>query len=278
MDLSWSAGTAIKSNEQIISNTNTNANVNTNIKTRSHLKNFQYGLVSGLAAIVVSHPIDTIKTNIQESKKITYNFRSLYKGLSAPLLGVGLEKSVVFGVFESTKPYTQSDVISGGLSGMLASFIVTPFERIKILFQTNQGNWNTIRTNLNVKFMFQGLSATFYRETPGFAIYFSVYNYMKNSHGNKQNNQDNQIGLLESFSYGALAGSIAWIFIYPQDRIKTHIQAISNRNVSFVTGFKEILSSGGYRGLYKGFHFALMRAIPLHATAFASMELCKKYL
>lgn len=46
------------------------------------------------------------------------------------------------------------------------------FERIKILFQTNQCGW---------KFMFQGIRATFYRETPGFAIYFSVYNYLKDN-------------------------------------------------------------------------------------------------
>lgn len=241
-------------------------------KSNQTLKNFQYGLISGINAIIVSHPIDTIKTNIQESKKINYNFKNLYRGLSAPLVGVGLEKTVVFGVFETTKPYTQSDVISGGLSGMLASFIVTPFERIKILFQTNQGNWNLLKNNLNFKFMFQGLSATFYRETPGFAIYFSVYNYLKNN----MIKNNNQISLVESFCFGAIAGSVSWVFIYPQDRIKTHVQAISNRKINFTQGLKEILANGGYRGLYKGFHFALMRAIPLHATAFATMELCKK--
>jgi solute carrier family 25 carnitine/acylcarnitine transporter 20/29 len=250
----------------------------------AYYKNFQYGLISGLTAIVVSHPIDTIKTNIQESKPIVYRIKNLYKGLSAPLLGVGLEKSIVFGVFETTKPFTQSDVISGGLSGLAASFVVTPFERIKILFQTNQGGWKFISQNLNRKFMFQGLSATFYRETPGFAIYFSVYNYLKDNRLkfanalNLHKDMPNQITMIESFCYGAISGSTAWIFIYPQDRIKTHIQAISNRNVGFVNGFREILSDGGYRGLYKGFHFALMRAIPLHATAFVTMEFCKEYL
>lgn len=247
-------------------------NTSTSISTStSTLKNFQFGIISGLNAILVSHPIDTIKTNIQESRKIKYNFSNLYRGLSAPLIGVGLEKTVVFGVFETTKPYTNSDVISGGLSGMLASFIVTPFERVKILFQTNQTNMDLLKKNFNPKFMFQGLGATFYRETPGFAIYFSVYNYLKE---NVKRNK--QISLWESFCYGAISGSVSWVFIYPQDRIKTHIQAISSRNISFVQGFKEILSKGGYSGLYKGFHFALMRAIPLHATAFATMEFCKR--
>lgn len=269
---------------------------------RSYYDNFKFGLVSGICAIVVSHPIDTIKTNIQESKPINYNFKSLYRGLSAPLLGVGLEKSLVFGVFESTRPITKSDVISGALSGLVASFVVTPFERIKILFQTsqtaqtaqmtqttntNKGNWKYIRQNLNFKFMFQGLSATFYRETPGFAIYFSVYNYLKDNrmHIAKcirklfyfEKNIPNKISLVESFMFGSIAGSIAWIFIYPQDRIKTHIQAITDKNIGFAEGLKEIVAKGGYKGLYRGFHYALMRAIPLHATAFATMEFCKKY-
>lgn len=110
----------------------------------TYYNNFKFGFIAGISAIIVSHPIDTIKTNIQESKPIKYNFKNLYKGLSAPLLGVGLEKSIVFGVFESTKPFTQSDVISGALSGFVASFVVSPFERIKILFQTNQGGWKFI--------------------------------------------------------------------------------------------------------------------------------------
>ena len=45
--------------------------------------------------------------------------------------------------------------------------------------------------------------------------------------------------------------------------------------MGFVEGFREIHKSGGYIGFYKGFHFALMRAVPMHATAFMTMEICK---
>ena len=34
----------------------------------NYYKNFINGYISGIAAIMVSHPIDTIKTNIQEKK------------------------------------------------------------------------------------------------------------------------------------------------------------------------------------------------------------------
>ena len=242
-----------------------------------YYKNFLYGSIAGISAVIASHPIDTIKCNIQERKPIQYNFKFLYRGLSAPLIGVGLEKSIVFGVFETTRKYTGSDVISGALSGMSASFVVTPFDRIKILLQTNQG---FSKNNLNFGYLFQGLSATFYRETPGFAIYFATYNYLKEKTiANKLlQNKKPELNPLESFGYGALAGSTAWVFIYPQDRIKTHVQALKDRKLGFTEGFREILKDGGYRSFYRGFHYALMRAIPLHATAFTTMELCKKYL
>ena len=104
-------------------------------------------------------------------------------------------------------------------------------------------------------------------------VYFAVYNFLKE----KTLQRKSEINFMESFSYGALAGSSAWVFIYPQDRIKTHMQALKDRKISFGEGFREILKDGGYKGFYRGFHFALMRAIPLHATAFITMEMCKKY-
>jgi hypothetical protein len=291
---------------------------------------FIYGYLSGMAGIIVSHPFDTLKTNIQENKPIPRTLRGLYSGIGPPMIGVGLEKSVVFGVYYNTIKYTDSPFISGALSGLSASFVVTPFERIKILLQTSQ---KIERSMFHRSFLFQGLSATLYRETPGFGIYFSTYQYLKDTYltyknetreiehilsqemaesfhescilhaentgdynyfcqqhdcysdecTTKVNKQDivipeTELLPFESFTFGAIAGAFSWVFIYPQDRIKTHLQSIKNRKVGFKEGFHEVLKNGGYRGLYRGFHFALMRAMPLHATVFATMDLCQKYI
>ena len=232
----------------------------------SQIRNFGYGYLAGMMGILASHPIDTLKTHYQQTNQLV--FKKLYRGLLPPLLGVGLEKAIVFGVYESTIKYTNSDVISGGLSGLSASVVVTPFERIKILLQTGQNISNFKNINL-----FQGLSATLTRETPGFAIYFSVYNKLKYI-----NNEKGVINPFKSFAYGALAGTAAWVFIYPQDRIKTYMQAARDQKVGFIEAFKHIHKSQGLISFYRGFHLALFRAIPLHATAFTTVELCKKYL
>lgn len=74
--------------------------------TDTLFQNYLNGCISGVNAILISHPIDTIKTNIQEKKPIDFKFSSLYRGLMAPLIGVGLEKAIVFGTYEATMKKT----------------------------------------------------------------------------------------------------------------------------------------------------------------------------
>ena len=102
------------------------------------------------------------------------------------IIGTGLilsffaiEKAIVFGTYENAYGYVSTkfsplpaNIISGAFAGLSASFVVTPYERIKILRQTNtKFNWNQMKPSS----LFKGLSVTFTREMPGFAIYFSVY-------------------------------------------------------------------------------------------------------
>ena len=229
------------------------------LKDKMDWKSFGYGYLGGMAGIVVSHPFDTMKTHIQEGKSVPRSLMKLYRGISAPLVGVGLEKAMVFGVYHNTYAYTGSFALSGALSGLTASLVVTPFERMKILWQTGQ---NFVGSGGGI---FKGIGATLTRETPGFAIYFSIYERLK-AH-------DPNFKPVHGFVYGMLAGAGAWIFIYPQDRIKTHIQA--SRDIGYKQAIADIIAKGN---IYRGFSLALLRAVPLHATAFMTMELCKKYL
>lgn len=237
----------------------------------SSFKHFIHGAISGAVGVTMSHPFDTIKTCIQDKKPKPTNFKGLYRGFTSPLFGVGLEKSIVFGVYTNTKKAFEKNSLSvpiaGAVSGFCASFIVTPVEKIKILLQTGQ----QVKMNqLTPKYMFQGLSATFTRETLGFAIYFSFYESMK------RKLYQNNITTLGSFVLGGLSGSLAWCFIYPQDCIKTRMQAHSKNN-KFLKVVKDIYTEGGLGRFYKGFGFALMRAVPLHAGTFMTMEMLKKY-
>jgi solute carrier family 25 carnitine/acylcarnitine transporter 20/29 len=249
------------------------------------------GAISGMSGIILSHPVDTIKTHIQNGTKIPKKFSALWKGIRAPLIGVGIEKALVFGTYNVCSEYIMNygrriymgerdnihskqrpdlftTALSGATAGFIASLIVTPYERIKILRQTGHNN-----INLSPRYLFQGLSMTFTREVPGFAIYFSVYETLK--HNTLKYNMDDKLPLHLSFIYGGISGSVAWLFIYPQDRIKTIIQARHNSNKSGkhnIANIAKSLMAGGIRSLYHGFSFALLRAITLHSGTFAMME------
>jgi solute carrier family 25 carnitine/acylcarnitine transporter 20/29 len=236
----------------------------------TEFKEFLKGAVSGMFGVLISHPFDTIKTSIQDNKKIVYNFNSLYRGVLPALSGVGLEKAFVFGTYMNTKKYLSTEIennylvtsLSGGISGLTASLIVTPVERLKILAQT--GNKIT-KTDLCPKKLYRGISATTTREIPGFAIYFTTYEYLKNTY------YGNNIPLHMSFLFGALSGGLSWCGIYPQDVVKTRMQA-STEKVRFREMVSKLYNEGGVKIFFKGFHFALIRAVPLHAGTFMMME------
>jgi len=241
---------------------------NPEIKTSIITKYINGGL-SGMCGVVLSHPIDTIKTHIQTGNKLNtfkLSIANLYKGISAPLLGVGVEKAIVFGTYNYMMSKTDNIPLSGAMSGIVASFIVTPYERFKILKQNAQVvNFKDI----NMRFLFKGLSATFTREMPGFAIYFSTYEYLKKTNFT---NHNKPIDYTSSFIYGGISGIMAWIFIYPQDKIKTIMQSETQNNKSIKSIINSIYKGGGFSQFYKGFSWAAGRAILLHSGTFCMME------
>jgi len=233
------------------------------------------GALSGMFGILISHPVDSIKTHMQTNKNMSsFQFKPvhLYRGIMSPLLGVGLEKSLVFGTYNFCHNKQNMNIpISGALSGFVASLIVSPYERIKILRQ-NQTDFK-FKECMKSDFLFKGLSATFTREVPGFAIYFSTYEYLKNKFYTSQNKE---IDILSSFVFGGVAGSTAWVFIYPQDRIKTIIQSNNNGKANITELIKTTYQNGGVRQFYSGFSLAIARAVLLHSGTFCMMEILNK--
>ena len=268
-------------NNNTTNNTNTNTNTNnttTNTNTtNTHALKYLNGGISGMVGILLSHPIDTIKTHIQTGNKLNTfkpSFTNLYKGICAPLLGVGIEKAIVFGTYNYMFSKTDNIPVSGALSGLVASLVVTPYERIKILRQNSQV---IAFKDLNIRFLYKGFTPTFLREIPGFAIYFTTYEYLKYNTFTKYNKK---IDYTMSFIYGGIAGVTSWIFIYPQDKIKTILQSqlqlhsgIEKTSSNTIKNIiNTIYQNGGIKQFYSGFGWAAARAVLLHSGTFCMME------
>ena len=243
------------------------------------MRHFINGAISGSFGVFISHPIDTAKTCLQNKQPLPYSPTALYRGIIPAICGVGFEKAIVFGIYNNTYKFLQTNnvsnillnPISGAISGLMASLIVTPSERLKILSQSGK---DINLTDFKLTNLYRGITATFTRETPGFAIYFTVYNILKDNYIKR----NNEFPIHMSFLYGGIAGASSWFGIYPQDVVKTRMQTQTGKEkIYFMKTVTNIYSEGGIRPFFKGFHFALMRAIPLHAGTFMMMEVMQKY-
>ena len=237
---------------------------------------FGYGLIGGVVGTIFSHPFDTIKTRIQSNKvtliKDAYKMGKLYNGILPPLIGIALEKSIVFGFYDLAKKNGYNNFTSGLIGGFMSTVIVVPVDRLKIIMQ----NKGTITKDiLKPTSLYKGFSITLFRETPGFGIYFTTYNYLSDRYNKEKN-------LIKTFYFGSLSGLNSWIFIYPSDLIKTRYQSVCKiTNPSDATIFnviKTIYKQNSFIGFYKGFSLAIMRALPLHGGVFLGYEFSKKYL
>jgi len=99
----------------------------------------------------------------------------------------------------------------------MSTIVVTPVDRLKINYQNRElkiQNIESFKKILAPKNLYKGFIPTIFRETPGFGIYFSTYNYLTDNFNSTNNNG-------KTFLFGALSGLNAWIFIYPSNLIKT---------------------------------------------------------
>lgn len=273
-----------------------------NPSIKSSMIEFQSGMIGGSIGAILSFPFDTIKTRIQlgiaPSFKQALFMGGLYRGISGPFFGIGFEKFIVFGFYGECKNRNYGDAISGLVAGFAASLVVVPVDRIKIIMQQKE----SIHRNLFLpSSLYKGFSITLFRETPGFGIYFTTYNKLANKFNQEKN-------LFKSFLFGSISGLTSWIFIYPSDLIKTKCQANKNKSTipinkviqniyhrqelsmegmrtflnksddSINQIIKKIYIQDGFKGFYRGFSYALMRALPLHGGVFLGYEYSKKLL
>jgi len=235
------------------------------------MENYISGCFGGMLGTFSSYPLDTYRVRKQSNQIVN---RSLYSGMLSPLIGIAIEKAIVFGSYHQTKKYTNNDFLAGLNSGLFASIVVTPIEKYKILKQNSPLlRYSDINNKIiskgifkGTKYLYNGLSACFFREVPGYAIYFQSYKILNDLTNN--NNRDT----LKVMVNGGLSGVISWLFIFPFDTIKTNMQ---QNNTNFYNTTKMLIES---KRLYNGLSLGLCRAFLLHSFVFLGYEVSKKLL
>ena len=209
---------------------------------------FYSGFMSGITQVLIGYPLDTMIVYKQTGLNINnIKFKNIYKGIQYPLFTCGLISSLCFGINYNLYKYTHNHYISGGITGLLTSIIISPIELYKIRSQKLK--------NINVN-PFIGFKVTAARELISSSVYFGVYNTLI----------DNNINTLIS---GGITGCISWISCYSIDVIKTRIQSGE---------CKTITESIKMKNLWRGISICLYRAFIVNAVGFYTYENSKIYL
>ena len=267
------------------------------------------GSVAGAIGVGVSYPLDTLKVKAQlmipmEESSLNTGAAAVYRrtpstfdvvihvfkkeglagffsGVRTMMIGQALIKSVAFGVnamaLEALPGGSATSFISAAcFSGFVTSFLVVPFERIKVMMQS-QGK-STYQNNeiICIKavlekdgfkgLMLRGLGLTLAREVPSYGIYFAVYGLLK-----ELSPFDFALAPL---LYGAFSGCACWVPVYPIDVVKTICQNNEGDRIINVWETTGVLyKQEGVSGFWNGITPKMLRAAVNHSVTFFTYDL-----
>jgi solute carrier family 25 carnitine/acylcarnitine transporter 20/29 len=227
------------------------------------MQEYILGNIIGITQVLIGHPFDTLKTNIQNSNNTKIFLQKpskLYNGIKYPLIMNCISTSFIFGNYDYFYNKTHNIFFSGALTGVISAIILSPFDYKKIHLQSiNNTEYYQSKKNINfmdiVKKYYNGINYTLTREVISIPIYFYSYQYI------------NENILKNPFIAGGIAGINSWLFTYPIDTLKTRSQLYHN---------KTLLELSNMGNLFNGLKITLIRAFIVNSTSFYIYELIKR--
>ncbi|SPN99017.1 probable mitochondrial oxodicarboxylate carrier [Cephalotrichum gorgonifer] len=265
---------------------------------------FAAGAIAGVSEILVMYPLDVVKTRVQLQtgaatgadaytgmvdcfSKIIRNegFSRLYRGIAAPILMEAPKRATkfaandewgkiyrnMFGVDKMSQPLS---ILTGASAGATESFVVVPFELIKIRLQDKAsagkytGMIDCVRKTIKHEgplALYNGLESTLWRHITWNAGYFGCIFQVRQLLP-KANTKSDQ--LRNDLVSGTVGGTVGTMLNTPMDVVKSRIQ-----NTTVVPGqarkynwawpaLATVAKEEGVSALYKGFIPKVLRLGP----------------
>lgn len=180
------------------------------------------------------------------------------------------------------------DLTTGGISAALAKTINAPFERVKLIRQTNVGKYKGIVDCLirlpkeeGIFAYWRGNWANVLRYFPLQALNFAFKDYFKRMFMPKgQKSYTYWEAFSRNLLSGGAAGATSLVFVYPLDLARTRMTTdLGNQAKRTYTGLidcvRKTWREGGLPALYKGFNISVAGIIPYRAVYFGGYDTLK---
>jgi solute carrier family 25 2-oxodicarboxylate transporter 21 len=260
------------------------------------IANFAAGAIAGVSEILTFYPLDVVKTRMQlvtgKGQGLVSTFSSivkeegigrLYRGLVPPLLLEAPKRAVKFASNDfwgrtylqmtgESKMTRNLSILTGCSAGATESFVVVPFELVKIKLQdkssTFKGPMDVVKQTIRKEGLlglYAGMESTFWRHFWWNGGYFGCI-FQVRSMMPKAETPQNQ--LFNNFVSGAVGGFAGTALNTPFDVVKSRIQGATR-----IPGVKPkynwtypalvtIAREEGFAALYKGFVPKVLRLAP----------------
>lgn len=245
-------------------------------------------------------------TSIAETVSHTLKYEgasAFYKGASAPLIGIGACVSIQFYAFHEAKQrisekYNGGNPLSfgqyyyaGAIAGLANTVASAPVEHVRILMQAQEASKGRyhgafdaagkIMKSYGLPGLYRGSAVTALREFQAYGVWFLVFEYLIHTDTSKGIKRED-IPAWKLMVNGAIAGEALWLSSYPFDVVKSVVQSDAFGKDSRYKGAwdatKKIWQSRGFGGFWRGLTPTLIRACPVSAATFVSVELTLRAL
>jgi len=237
---------------------------------------------------------------------------AFYKGTLTPQIGIGACVSVQFGAFHyarraferqnaansvlgTPQPLSYGQYyLAGAFAGITNTLMASPIEHIRIRLQTQphgaarlyNGPIDCVRKLVAHEGVFKGLyrgtGVTWFREAQAYGVWFTAFEFMMNQDAKRNNIERKEIPTWKIALYGGLAGEALWLGSYPFDVIKSKMQSdgfgAEQKYKSMRDTFAQTWRGEGMRGFWRGLGPTLLRAMPVSAGTFATVELTMRMI
>ena len=290
------------------------------------------GGFGGVCLTLVGAPFDLVKVRQQaepgssairivRSVVAAEGLRGLFRGVGPPLAAAIPSWALVFWSFDlsrqlvrqwhgkSANVTTTEDLAevaqAGALVAIPTSFMYTPVDRIKSLYQVDGARVAAGQPALyksvpacvsavwregGLRALFRGFWATLARDVPAWAVYFSAYCWAKqqfaaraaaggSGDGGSAAVLDGRASFAPTASLlaGGLAGMSTWAVAIPFDNVKTWRQ--TGTEATYLQACRTRLArGGGVRALFAGFFTIVLGGLPRDAACLCGAEAAHRAL
>lgn len=272
---------------------------------------FATGAIAGVAGLTVVFPLDVAKTRLQkqisssavrgqyttvwETLKTIFRHEGLhvlYRGLFPNVVGMLPESAVKLSVNGYLRDYFTDkngslplfkQVLAGAASGFAQVAVTNPAELVKIRMQVMamEGVKGvsplTVLSQLGLKGMYTGLSATILRDVPFNIVFFSSYGLLKDVFADPDTGS---LPLWKVLLIGCGCGTMAGAISTPSDMIKTRLQVEVKPGEVPYKGYLDCLQRSirqeGLQALTKGMGPRCLIVSPMFGVTILSFEAINK--